>query len=961
MLILEALKKRIAETPDKICISSPEETFTFLEVDFYSNGIAKKIISLTSKKIIPLYLKDDKYVLPIVLGIIKAGKIPMPLTTSLPLEKSLLRVEDVDYDLIIMCKENRFSPKSSSVFIAPDKKNLLGVHNFRNNISDIAYIICTSGTTGVPKKVFLTQKNIAWLLSEFRQICSFDENCKFLFSTPYTFDVSISEIFLPIFTGGELCCFSNTLKDTEKMTAVIPYIKKFNITHISLSPSYVELLLEISKYDDFKNLKYLGLGGEAVSLSLSKKLLPILKNGTEVINMYGPSETTIYATFYKLTGKETDSVPIGIPLTGTLLKILDEQGDETLKGELFIGGEGVSAGYLLQPELSKKKFIDIDGEIFYRTGDFVYHNTQGELVFETRKDNQVQVNGIRVELEEIDNTVLKISGIRLCRTVYEKKRIYIFYYPVSSSDDLKKEILESIPNYLNPIIIKVDEFLLNQNRKFDVKRMIEKFYSQKEISIDSQVTQEELIKILKKYDVKSLDELDSLDTVRFFLEVEDAFDIKIDDSLFFSFSSLAQLSDFLKQKKSFKPMINQDKNLDEINLKMIVENSLNKNNLEEGLIPTLYHQKTYYLKKYNSILYFDSPVEDINYKILNDIKVFFQSLSYHIDSLKFVLTEKDSLYLKKIKQEDFQPIIYAVENELPDKLIKDLLHEKLERYLFLIIAEVKEKNIRVYFSHHIMDKSSLFKIAKLIKNYLNNDNGEYFHGIDSSYESYIKFIKDTNSSLSIEEALEFIPVTEVTFSKNIDRKKSNIQIMQSKNIFNDSIDIAVESFYKFSQCLFNKAQVSLVTGAMTANIRNLENFDAENIVGDTHFTLPIFIKNSDNFFQFKKRIVDLTEKYRKGLNIKDKIFEGYPRFEGAYKIAKNRWDNVNAIVNYIGEVTDIQNTLKKISEVGFDSNYMVVFTHKSELYQVIFCNVLLEEEYHVEILGESYAIEVSRL
>lgn len=108
MLILEALKKRIAETPDKICISSPEETFTFLEVDFYSNGIAKKIISLTSKKIIPLYLKDDKYVLPIVLGIIKAGKIPMPLTTSLPLEKSLLRVEDVDYDLIIMCKEIDF-------------------------------------------------------------------------------------------------------------------------------------------------------------------------------------------------------------------------------------------------------------------------------------------------------------------------------------------------------------------------------------------------------------------------------------------------------------------------------------------------------------------------------------------------------------------------------------------------------------------------------------------------------------------------------------------------------------------------------------------------------------------------------------------------------------------------------------------------------------------------------------
>lgn len=103
----------------------------------------------------------------------------------------------------------------------------------------------------------------------------------------------------------------------------------------------------------------------------------------------------------------------------------------------------------------------------------------------------------------------------------------------------------------------------------------------------------------------------------------------------------------------------------------------------------------------------------------------------------------------------------------------------------------------------------------------------------------------------------------------------------------------------------------------------------------------------------------MIDNYKKGLNIKDKIFEGYPKFLGNYGIAKNRWDNMNAIVNYIGEISDVEGTLEDIKNTGFDTNYMVVFTHKRELYQVIFNGALVQKEYFVDMIDENVLVTVS--
>ncbi|MBF0778636.1 hypothetical protein E4T82_07855 [Streptococcus cuniculi] len=224
----------------------------------------------------------------------------------------------------------------------------------------ISYIICTSGTTGIPKKVFLTSENICWLLQEFYKIVNFNSESRFLFTTPYTFDVSLTEIFCPVFTGGTLICYESGVSSILNMKKLLV---ANNISHLSLSPSFAETLVDTNGSDIFESLSALCLAGEIFPGTLANKLRSVIDKGCRVFNLYGPSETTIYATYYELENKDYQVVPIGQPLPGVNLQFdsMVQLGEDE-QVELFIGGKGVSAGYLLQPELDSEKFV-IVGEI----------------------------------------------------------------------------------------------------------------------------------------------------------------------------------------------------------------------------------------------------------------------------------------------------------------------------------------------------------------------------------------------------------------------------------------------------------------------------------------------------------------------------------------------------------------------------------------------------------------------
>ncbi|MBB5888264.1 non-ribosomal peptide synthetase [Lactovum miscens] len=949
MKILEHLRQRVVKNPDEICIVSPEVSFTFKQLDQYSDKVAEYISELSQEDIVPLYIKNDFYVLPIIIGIMKLGKVPLPLTTSLVFEQSILRIEDVEYDLVVLDEQISTDGEiglKSKILVLPNAFQDYAIKKpFIAKESEIAYIISTSGSTGTPKKVFLTQQNISWILEEFYSVVNFNSQSKFLFTTPYTFDVSLTELFSPIFKGGRLYCFSHKLKNVEKMKSTLEYIEAYGITHMSLSPTYAELLVDISSEDKFKRLKYLCLAGENFGIGLAHKLSGILKQGTQILNLYGPSETTIYATYYQITGKELTEIPIGRGFNGCKIKVLDDNKKGQGKGELYIGGSGVTKGYLLQPDLSREKFVQIDSEIYYRTGDFVHYDVKGNLVFETRRDNQVQVNGIRVELGEIENCVLNFKTIKSCKCVYEGKRIYVFYQIKNPTEGLKAQLKESIPQYINPILIEVSEFIVNQNRKFDVKQMIQKYYPHTTLSEKSFV-EKELELILRELEIASYEEMDSLDTVRFFVEVEDRFKIKIDDDFIPSLSKFYQVITLVDEKlKTLEknPYLSKEYSdidtFESTNLEFMVHNYFRQEDLENRLIPTLYMQK-HYDSKPASILSFNANYSDFSYDGLKKIEHNLVLLAKKIDVLRMILIQEESgLYFKKVKKDRFIPVIYATNSIINEKTIKKILYGRRNALQFLVIACPFQKKITAYFSHYIIDKSSLFKLSKIFTSFLDNNNIKL---LSEPYERFIHLIKAENEKISIDELMKLIPETTCSLPSLREIEDDRVLVMESELVSKKVVDVINEAIYKFAQYIFSiDGSLQKLTGSMITNIREFYEFDGADLIGDMHSTIPFQINLNQSFLDFDYSVDKTIKKYQEGLNIRDKIFEGYPEFYGKYGEAKNKWDALGISVNYIGEIKSVNDTIRELREANFNKKYIIVFTHKSKLYQIMFNNRLI--------------------
>ena len=481
MTIIERLAEKILFNPNKVVLRSDEVDFTFLHIGQYSDHIALRLENVSVEKVVPVYISEDVYVLPVILGILKAGKIPLPLITSLDIKKSMERISDIDYDTIISDSDCLgFDVDNINFIKILNKESVVDEllnYEYELKCLDEAYIICTSGSTGIPKKVFLTESNIIWLLDTFYSLVDFTSECSTLFSTLYTFDVSITEIFAPIFTGGTLHCFPKKGSGMVNLRSVSKIIREKGVTHLSVTPSYAELLSETKDgIEGLKMLKFLCLAGESFSITLGRRLTSLIGNNCRIFNLYGPAETTIYATWYELTGSEDTAIPIGMPLNGASVLVLNGDKDEARQGELYIAGKGITKGYLLDNNLNNQKFSIINGVRYYATGDYVYCDDNDNLVFDCRKDEQVQVNGVRIELGEVYHIVSKILCIDACRVAFSDKRLFIFY---KSKNDMKSKILESLPKYLSPLIIQVTDFLLNPNRKLDVRMMIDTFYLNK--------------------------------------------------------------------------------------------------------------------------------------------------------------------------------------------------------------------------------------------------------------------------------------------------------------------------------------------------------------------------------------------------------------------------------------------------------------------------------------------------
>ncbi|MFE3577361.1 non-ribosomal peptide synthetase [Lysinibacillus sp. NPDC059133] len=349
-----------------------------------------------------------------------------------------------------------------------------------NQSIDNAYIMYTSGTTGRPKGVKISHKNVLRLVKNIDYVKLTNETV-ILQTGAISFDASTFEIWGALLNGGRLILIDNDkLLDTKSLKNSM---SKYSANTMWLtSPLFNQLSNE--DISIFKGLDTLIVGGDVLSESNINRLLDEFPN-LRVINGYGPTENTTFSTTYTIENKY-ENIPIGKPVPNSKALILNKYNQLQpigIPGELCLGGDGLSKGYINNHDLTQEKFIPNPfnpNEVIYKTGDLARWLPDGNIEFWGRVDKQVKIRGFRVELGDIERNILNHPKVKEAivvvniNEVNKEKRLFL-YYTLKEKEtvkELKNFLIQKVPNYMIPtVFIELEAMPLTINGKIDTKEL----------------------------------------------------------------------------------------------------------------------------------------------------------------------------------------------------------------------------------------------------------------------------------------------------------------------------------------------------------------------------------------------------------------------------------------------------------------------------------------------------------
>jgi amino acid adenylation domain-containing protein len=444
-------------------------------------------------KFVAVYMERSIDMVLSLISILKSGSAYVPIDTSLPEERLIYVLNDVNPKIIIT--QTKFEDKirkiTGSKVIAIDNPNLKLSKNAQKDLKITAenrwaYMIYTSGSTGKPKGVINSHNALYNRIIWMQKKLNASHKDVFLQKTPYSFDVSVWEFIWPFTLGAKLViCKPEGHKDPIYLQDLI-YVNKVTILHFV--PSMLRIFLKHAKIEKLKSLSKVICSGEELSIELQNSFFSILP-GVELYNFYGPTEAAIDVTFWKCKKLNKSILPIGKPIDNTQLYVLGKQKQLLPKGcsgELHIAGDSLAIGYHNNPKLTKEKFITINIENsetrMYKTGDLVRWNEDNNLEYLGRIDFQVKINGIRIELNEIEYYLEELNYINAAKVIDVEepngtKRLvaYIILENKNStieSGSIIKHLKKKLPLYMIPqIYMEIDDFPLNSNGKIDRKSL----------------------------------------------------------------------------------------------------------------------------------------------------------------------------------------------------------------------------------------------------------------------------------------------------------------------------------------------------------------------------------------------------------------------------------------------------------------------------------------------------------
>ncbi len=483
--LFEAQARR---TPDVVAVVFGDRELTYRELDRRANQLARALEKQGVGVETPVGLCAERSLEMVValLGILKAGGAYVPIDADYPAERREWMLRDAGVHVVVTA-----GPKALAISFGEAKELRLdaGWGELANERDDgasrgvtgegLAYIMYTSGSAGRPKGTCIPHRAIARLVKGARY-ASFTPDEVFLQLASISFDAATFEIWGPLLNGGKLVVPS---PGRLSLTEIGEVIRDKGVTTLWLTTGLFNVMIE-SNPEALKPLRRLLTGGDALSVPHVKRALSLLE-GVEIINAYGPTESTTFASSFPITTADgVGSIPIGRPIASTTMYILDDRMAPApigAPGEIYIGGDGLARAYLNQPALTAEKFVPNPFSAaplarLYRTGDRARFLPDGNIEFLGRIDQQVKIRGFRVELGEIEAVLSGAPSVDACVAVVREdtpgdKRIVAYFVTrgdAPATVELRSFLQRRLPEFMVPsAFVKLERLPLTANGKVD--------------------------------------------------------------------------------------------------------------------------------------------------------------------------------------------------------------------------------------------------------------------------------------------------------------------------------------------------------------------------------------------------------------------------------------------------------------------------------------------------------------
>lgn len=569
-------EEQVGKNPDALAVRCGSSRLTYSQLDARANAIARHLraLGLASGDLVGICTARTPDMIAAVLGILKVGAAYVPMDLTYPAE----RLEAIAHEARLrwlLC-DNKGSSKLTvadlaQIELADIASTALPLASPPADDETLCHVIFTSGSTGKPKGVMTRHRNVLafmeWLWATFSK----EDLANVLCCSSLSFDMTVFEIWGPLSTGGTIVLVENGASVVQAPEA--------QISLVTTVPTSVRLMVDEQALP--QDIRVVIACGEPLDGQLAQDLFAVYP-AVAFYNTYGPTEDTVFSTWYRLPGPTPTDPPIGLPIVHEFAKIVDPAGQLVpvgAIGELLMGGAGVARGYINNLEQTARAYqqsTDYDGRpaSIYRTGDFVRLGNDGQIHFVGRRDDQVKLRGFRVDLGDVTAAIVAQEGVIECRVqvvTHGESNVLVAYVshahaaPGAHENPVIAAALEQaararLPSYMVPSqFVLFDKLPLNDNGKVDRAQLRNVALHAKPRALSAPLAGDERIiadiwqAVLGVTDVGREDDFfllggNSLQAVRMISRVNKAFSTSLVSQLVFEHPSVAQLAECIRRE-----------------------------------------------------------------------------------------------------------------------------------------------------------------------------------------------------------------------------------------------------------------------------------------------------------------------------------------------------------------------------------------------------------------------------